>query len=78
MARVWHLLFKAEFSTNILEGKASYYLFLLVYALITAHLAIVIMNYRYASYKYHLTYLLLFIFAFYCVRIMSFGQDVEF
>ena len=47
-----NIFFKAEISTYILEEKTSYKLFLLVYALITAHLAIVIMNYRYASYKY--------------------------
>ena len=41
-----NISFNAEFSTYILEEKESYKLFLLVYALITAHLAIVIMNYR--------------------------------
>ena len=70
-----NIFLKAEISTYILEEKTSYKLFLLVYALITAHLAIVIMNYRYASYKYHQN--LLFVFAFSYAQIMSFGQPIE-
>ena len=48
--KTWQLTLVASYQKP--TGQKMYKLFLLVYALITAHLAIVIMNYRYASYEY--------------------------